>query len=110
MLGEDLAVVKTALTLSASKAMLMPFSAQGLDVLSNNSYTALFALGGSSFCTLRLAIDTPRVPVLLNMCHAVVKRVTTLSAEEMTVVPMSAESDDVLTKNRGLAVFTARGE
>jgi hypothetical protein len=110
MLGEDLAVVETALTLSASEAMLMPFSAQGLNVLSNNSYTALSALWCASLCTLRLAIDAPCVPVLLNVRHAVVKRVTTLGAEEMAVVPVSTESDDVLTENRGLAVLTARGE
>jgi hypothetical protein len=110
MLGKDLAVVETALALSASEAMLMPFSAQGLNILSNNSCTALSAFWCSPLGTLRLAINTPSVPVLLDVCHAMVERVTALGAEEMAVVPVSTESDNVLTENRGLAVLTARGE
>jgi hypothetical protein len=110
MLGEDLAIVKTALTLGASEAVLMPFSAQGLNVLSNDSCTTLSAFRCSPLSALRLAIDAPRVAILFDMCHTVLKRITALSAEEMSVVPMSAEGDNVLTKNRGLAVLTARSE
>ena len=110
MLGEDLAIIKTALTLSASEAVLMPFSAQGLNVLSNDSCTTLSAFRCSSLGALRLAIDAPRVAILLDMRHTVLKRITALSAEKMSVVPMSTEGDNVFTKNRGLAVLTAWSE
>jgi hypothetical protein len=44
------------------------------------------------------------------MGHTLAKRITALGAEEVTVVPVSPESDDMLTKNRGLAVLAARRE
>jgi hypothetical protein len=110
VLGEDLTVVEAALTFCASEAVFMPLSAQSLNVLSNDSYTAFPALGRASLRTLCLAVDAPRVSVLLDMGHTLAKRITALGAEEVTVVPVSPESDDVLTKNRGLAVLAARRE
>ena len=83
----------------------MPFTAQRLDILADDCFPALFAFRSLSFCALRLAIQTPGVPILLDMGHALLERIATFSTEEMSIVPIFAQSDHVLTNDRGLAVF-----
>ena len=88
----------------------MPLTPKGLDVLSDNSELAHLALRSPSFRSLGLATDTPRIPVLLYVRHAALERITAFRAEEVAIVPMRVEGDDVLAKDRCLAVFAAWGE
>jgi hypothetical protein len=81
-----------------------------LDILSDDSCTAFPALWSSTFGALRLAVDAPRITILLNVRHAMFEWVTTFGTEEVTVMPVSSKSDYVFTENRGLTVLATRRE
>ncbi|KAK5634733.1 hypothetical protein RRF57_010446 [Xylaria bambusicola] len=86
----------------------MPLGAEGLDILSNDSFLATPALGRASLGALSLAGDAPRVAVLLDVRHALLERVAALGAEEVAKVPVLTEGDDVVTENGRLAVLALR--
>jgi hypothetical protein len=109
-LGEYLPIIEASLALGAAEAMLMPFSAQGLDVLPNDGRFALPALWGPSLCSLGLALDAPGVTVLLDMRHALLKGVAALSAEEVAIVPVLTQGNNMLSHDRGRAVLASRSK
>jgi hypothetical protein len=110
LLGEYLPVVEASLALGAAEAMLMPFSAQGLNVLPDDGRFALPALGCPSLCSLGLALDAPGVAVLLDVRHALLEGVAALGTEEMTVVPVLAQGNNMLSHDRGRAVLASRSK
>jgi hypothetical protein len=77
--------------------MLMPLTAQRLDVLANHSGSAFLTLGSPALGPFGLAADTPSVAVFLNMRHALLERITAFRTEEVTVMPMLAECHNVLS-------------
>ena len=105
---KHLPVVEAALALGAAEALVVPLAAEGLDVLADDALLAAPALGGAALRALRLALDAPRVAVLFNVRHAVLKGVAALGAEKVSVVPVGAERDNVLAEDRRLAVLAAR--
>ena len=59
---------------------------------------------------IRMAIDTPRVPLLLDKRHLRIKRIAALRAEKVARVPLRAARDDDLALDRGGAALAARAE
>jgi len=57
-----------------------------------------------------MAVDTPRIPILLHKRRRRIKRIATLSAEEVASMPLRATSDDDFALDRCLAGLAARGE
>ena len=57
-----------------------------------------------------MAIDTPRVPLLLDKRHLRIKRIAALRAEKVAGVPLRAARDDDLALDRGGAALAARAE
>lgn len=110
LLGEYLPIVEPSLTLMAAEAMLVPLASQRLDILADDRCLAHLALGRTAFRPLCLAIDTPCVAVLLNVCHAMLKRVAALGAEEMPVMPMRSKRHNMLSKDGSRAVLAAWSE
>lgn len=88
----------------------MPLAAQGADVLPYDSLATLLALGRAPLGALGLAVDAPRVAVLLDMRHALRERVAALGAEEVPVVPVLPERHHMFTQDRRRAVLAAGGE
>lgn len=84
----------------------MPFAAERFDVLPNDGSPTVPTLGRSSLGPSGLAFHAPRIPIFLDVCHALLKWVATLGTEEMAVVPVLAKSDNVLSENGCRAVFT----
>lgn len=110
LFGEYLPVIKSSLALGTAEAVLMPLTTKCLDILANHSRLAHLAFGRTTFGSLRLAVNTPRVPVLFDMRHAVLERVATLGTEEVPVMPMRSKSYNVLPEDGGFAVLTAWSE
>ena len=88
----------------------MPFSAHCLDVLADDWLLALQAFGSSALGALRLAVQAPCIPILLDMAHAFLERVAALSAEEMAEMPMLTQRHGVLADDRCLAMFASRSK
>ena len=86
----------------------MPFIAQRLDVVPDDGSPTHSTFRSASLSAFGLAVDAPCISVLFDMCHAVLKRVTALGAEEMAKVPMVAKSNDMFAKNWGSAMFATR--
>lgn len=108
--GKDLTVVKAGLAGGAAETLVVPFAAEGLDVLSNDGRLAALALWSAAFGALRLAAQTPGVAVLFNVRHALLKGIAALGAEKVAVVPVLAERDGVLANDGRRAVLAARCE
>jgi hypothetical protein len=85
------------------------FSTQGLDRFTNNWQSTLHALRGPPFGAFRLTIQAPGIAVFLNVAHAFLERITTLSTEEMTKVPVFTKRNSMLTQDWGFAVFAFGG-
>jgi hypothetical protein len=83
-------IIKSMLAIMATETLIMPFSAQRINILSNNRLLAFFAFRRAVGSTFGLAGETPSISILLDMCLPLFERITTLSAEEMTVVPVFA--------------------
>lgn len=96
---EDLAIVEAAAASTTAEALVVPLAAKGLDVLANHWQLAPLALGGAPLRPLGLAVDTPRIAVLLNVRHAFLKRVAAFGAEEMTIVKMVTEGNNVISQD-----------
>ena len=108
---EDLAVVKTTGAVGATEALVVPLAAQRADVLADDGLLALAALGRPPLGALGLARHAPGVTVLLDVGHAALKGVAALGAEEVTKVPVGAQSDNVLAHDWRLAMLaTGRKE
>lgn len=88
----------------------MPFPSESLDVLPNHGHFAHLALWSAPLRPLGLALDAPRVTVLLYVRHAVFKRIAAFCAEKVAVVPMVPKGNDVLPKDGRPAMLAARGE
>ena len=88
----------------------MPFVPKCLDVLANDRRPTLPAFRSAPLSPLSLAFDTPGVAVFLDVRHAVLERITALGAKEMAIVPVLAQTHDVLAKNRRLAMLASRSE
>jgi len=107
---ENLSIVEATMATYTSEAFIMVLAAQGLHILAYDRPSALCTLGSLSLCTLRLAIETPGITVLLNMSHALLERVAAFSAEEMAIVPMCTESNSMLANDGSLAMLASRCE
>lgn len=83
---------------------------QRLNVLSDDSRPTSPAFRGPPFGPLGLALDAPGVAVLLNVRHAMLKGITALGTEEVTIVPVLTKGNNVLAQNRCLAMPATRGE
>ena len=59
---------------------------------------------------MRMAIHAPSVSIFLHKRGCGIKRITALSAEEMTSMPFRAASDDDLAFDWRFATFATRGE
>lgn len=88
----------------------MPFPSESLNVLSNHGHLAHLALWSAPLRPLCLALDAPRVTVLLYVRHAVFEGIATFCAEEVTVVPVMTKGNDMLPEDGRPAVLAARGE
>lgn len=80
----------------------MPLRAQRLHHRIRNRLTTALALGTEP---IRMAIDTPRIPLLLDKRHIRIERITALRAEKVARVPLGATGDDYLALNRGSAAL-----
>lgn len=87
---ENLPVIKATFALSASEALIVPLSAECLDILADDRKATALAFGGAALSTLGLAINAPGVAVLLNVCHAMLKGFTALGTKEVAVVKVVA--------------------
>jgi hypothetical protein len=105
----ECSIIEPSLTSGASKALVVPFTAHCLNVLANDWSLALLALGGLSFCTLCLTVQTPSITILLDMCHSFLERITTLSTKEVSIVPVLSQRDCMLSDDRSLTVFAFGG-
>lgn len=105
---ENLAIVKAAAADRAPEAVIVPLGGQRLHILPNDGLTTSPALGRATLGTASLARDTPGIPVLFNVRGTRTKRVTALGTEEVTNVPVLAESYNVLANNGRGAVLAAR--
>jgi hypothetical protein len=110
LLGIERAILESVLAGGTSKATFMPFATQCLNVLADDCAPALLALRSLSFCTLRLAIQTPSITIFLDMGHALLERIAALSTEEMAIVPIFTQSNHMLTDDGSPAVFASRGK
>jgi hypothetical protein len=88
----------------------VPLTAHSLDVFADDWLLALQALGSSSLSALCLALKTPSIPILLDMAHAFLERITTFSAEEVTKMPVLTQCNRMFTDNRCLAMLASGGE
>lgn len=88
----------------------MPFSTHSLDILADDRLPALQAFRSSSLCTLGLAVQTPCVPILLDVAHTFLERISTLSAEEVSEMPVLAQCNRMLTDDRCLTMPASGGE
>jgi len=79
-----------------------------LNVLANDWSLALLALGSLSFCTLCLTVQTPSITILLDMCHSFLKRITTLSTKEVSIMPVLSQRDCMFSDDGCLAVLALR--
>jgi hypothetical protein len=84
----------------------MPLTAQSLYILANDCFLALLAFRGLSFCTLRLAIQTPSIPILLDMGHTFLERIAAFRTEEVSIVPVLTQCNHVFSNDGSLAMFT----
>jgi hypothetical protein len=91
-----------------SKATFMPLTTQRLNILADDCLSALLAFRGLSFCTLRLAIQTPSITIFLDMGHALLERIAAFSTEEMSIVPILTQSNHVLPDDRSFAMLAPR--
>jgi hypothetical protein len=55
-----------------------------------------------------VAVDTPRIPLLLHKRHVGIKRITALRAEKVARVPLRATRNDNLALDGRRTAFTAR--
>lgn len=110
LLGIECSIVEAILASRTTEALLVPFTTQGLNVFADDRSSALLAFRCSSFCSFGLATQAPCVPILLNVCHAFLKRITTFCAEEVSVMPALSQGNHVLANDRSLAVLTLRCE
>lgn len=110
LLREKRAIVESSLARSAAETPLMPLPTHSLDILTNDWQSALQALRRPSLSTLRLAPQTPRIPILLNMAHALLERIPALRAEEVPEVPVRAQRDGMRADDGGCAVLASRRE
>jgi hypothetical protein len=78
-----------------------------LDVLADDWLLALQAFGSSSLGALRLTVQAPCVPILLDVAHAFLERIAALSAEEMTEMPMLTQCHGVLADDRCFAMLAS---
>lgn len=86
----------------------MPLASKRNSILANNRQSTLLTLRRLAFRTLRLALQTPRIAILLNMRHALLKRIAALRAEEMPIVPILPQRHEVLAHDGRLAVLALR--
>lgn len=107
-LGIKCAVLKSVLTGGTSKTTFMPLTTQRLNILADDCLPALFALWRLPFCTLRLTIQTPSITILLDVGHALLERIATLSTEEMSIMPIFTQGNHMLPNYRRLAMFASR--
>lgn len=107
---EDLPIVETAATGTAAETLVVPFAAEGLNVLANDGQFAPLALWSPPLCPLGLALDAPGVAVLFNVRHTLLKGVAALGAKEVSVVEVVSESDDMITQDGCRARLAARGK
>lgn len=92
---------------NANEAARMPLGTQGLDDRISDRLATALALGRVA---VRMAIDTPCVPVLLDERRARIERVAALRAEEMSRVPLGAARYNDLPFDGRLARLAARRE
>lgn len=85
----------------------MPLGPKRLNHRIRNRLAALLALGT---VPMRVAVYTPRIPILLDKGRTRIEGVTTLRAEEVAGVPLRTTSDDDLAFDRGFAALAARRE
>lgn len=74
----------------------MPLRSKRLDDRVRDRLPTFLTLGAVS---MRMAIHAPRVPILLHERSRGIERVTTLSAEEVSGMPLGAASYDDLALN-----------
>lgn len=81
----------------------MPFRAESLDNRIRDRLATALAL-----CTISIGmtVDTPRIAILLHKRRTRIERITTLSTEEMTRMPLRATRNHDLPLNRGLTTLT----
>lgn len=77
----------------------MPLAAERLHILPDYGQLASLALWRSPFGPLGLALDAPRVAVLLDMRHALLERIAALGTKEVPVVKVVAQRHDMLTND-----------
>jgi hypothetical protein len=59
---------------------------------------------------MRMAIHTPRIPILLHKRRTTIKRIATLRTKEVSSMPLRSTRDDNLTFDRCLAALAPRTE
>jgi hypothetical protein len=59
---------------------------------------------------MRMAVDTPSIPILFHKRSRGIKWISALGAEEVTSMPFRTASNDNLALNGRLAALAARGE
>jgi hypothetical protein len=91
----------------ANKAFLVPLAIQRLHHHVRDGLPTPPAFGA---VPVRVAIDTPRVPVLLHKRRLRIERVAALRAEEVADVPLGAARDNDLALDGRLARLAARRE
>lgn len=82
----------------------MPLRAQCLHHRIRNRLAAALTLRTKP---IRVAVDTPRVPLLLDKRHIRIKRITALRAEKVAGVPLGATRDDNLALDGGSTTLAA---
>jgi hypothetical protein len=103
----ECAVLEAGMTFMTAEAFIMPFAAHCLNVLSDDWLFALLAFGSSPLCAFGLTVQAPSIAILLNVSLALLKGITTLSTEEMAIVPVLAQCNSTLSNDRSLAVLAS---
>jgi hypothetical protein len=105
LLREERAIGEVAFASYTPEALVVPLAAQGLDDHADDGESALHALRCPPLGALRLAVDAPGVPILLDVAHARLEGIAALSAEEVAEVPVLSQRDGVLAEDGRLAVL-----
>lgn len=94
-------------TYHTSEASDMPLTPQRFHHCIRNRLATALALGTVA---IRMAIDTPGIPIFFHKRGVGIERIAALRAEEVAGVPLGAAGDYDLALDGGLARFAARGE
>lgn len=98
-------VLKLSVALGTAKAFLMPLRPQRLYHRLQDWSLALFTFPGEALC---VAPNTPGISIFLHKSTRLIKRITALGAEKVTLMPGGPTCDNHFAFDGRLAGFTPR--